>query len=253
MITSITVSEKITAEAPGAVVRLDAGSVESRPGINLDDRLRDVPGFTLFRRTSSLVANPGTQGVSLRGLGPSGASRTLVLLDGIPVNDPFGGWVYWTRFNPDTIERIEISRGASTSVFGDRAMGGVVSLLTPTPRTRYFGAAFEGGNAGVRDAKGTYSDLFGAFGVSAFTRIFSSEGYYIVPESVRGKVDQKAGVDYVVGDLKLDYFSKAQRLSLKTNLLAEERNNGTAVQQNSTSLGTIGLHYSRERLSLSVY
>ena len=71
--------------------------LQQTPGVNLDDRLRQVPGFSLFRRSSSLVANPTTQGVSLRAIGSSGASRTLVLWDGIPINDPFGGWVYWTR------------------------------------------------------------------------------------------------------------------------------------------------------------
>ena len=59
--------------------------------------LRQVPGFSLFRRTTSRAANPTTQGVSLRGLGASGASRALVLSDGFPLNDPFGGWVYWDR------------------------------------------------------------------------------------------------------------------------------------------------------------
>ena len=63
----------------------------------LDDALRFVPGFTLFRRTGSRVANPTAQGVTLRGLGGSGASRALVLDDGMPMNDPFGGWVYWGR------------------------------------------------------------------------------------------------------------------------------------------------------------
>ena len=69
---------------------LDKVEIEQTPGVNLDDRLRMVPGFTLFRRSSSIVANPTTQGVSLRGIGSSGASRTLVLWDGIPINDPFG-------------------------------------------------------------------------------------------------------------------------------------------------------------------
>lgn len=58
-----------------------------------DHALRLDPAFSLFRRTDSLGANPTAQGVSLRGIGPSGASRTLVLLDGVPLNDPFGGWV----------------------------------------------------------------------------------------------------------------------------------------------------------------
>src|ERR1043166_7639114 len=126
--TSITVTEKIQAETPANVSVMDKVDIEETPGTNLDDRLRDIPGFSLFRRSSSLVAHPTTQGVSLRGIGSSGASRTLVLWDGIPVNDPFGGWVYWTRFPPDEMARIELSRGASTSVFGDRAMGGAIAL-----------------------------------------------------------------------------------------------------------------------------
>ena len=67
------------------------------PALVLDDELRRVPGFSLFRRSSSLVAHPTAQGVSLRGIGPSGASRSLVLWDGIPLNDPFGNWIYWNR------------------------------------------------------------------------------------------------------------------------------------------------------------
>lgn len=251
--TSITVSEKIDAEVPGVVSALDQTDIESRPGLDLDDRLRDVPGFSLFRRASSLVAHPTTQGISLRGLASSGTSRTLVLLDGLPMNDPFGGWVYWTRFNPDLLERIEISHEPSTSIFGDRAMGGVISVFTPTPEGRHFSGALEAGNAGVVDLHGGYEDLFGPVGISVFTRAFTTSGYYTVPSSIRGPVDDKAGVDFVVGDLRLDYLGSKQRLSLQTNILAEQRDNGTPLQHNSTSLGTIGLHYSREQLSLDVY
>ena len=112
---------------------LDSTALQQSPGTNLDDRLRDVPGFSLFRRSSSLAANPTTQGISLRGIGSSGASRTLVLWDGIPANDPFGGWVYWTQFVPDEIARAEISRGAATSIFGDRAMSGAIGIFSRQP------------------------------------------------------------------------------------------------------------------------
>src|ERR1017187_10810984 len=119
--TSITVTDRIAAHTPASISTLDQTQIGEVPGVNLDDRLRIVPGFSLFRRSSSLVANPGTQGVSLRGLGSTGASRTLVLWDGIPLNDPFGGWVYWTRVTPEDLGVVEVSRGASTSVFGDLA------------------------------------------------------------------------------------------------------------------------------------
>jgi len=251
--TSITVTEKISAEVPGTVSRLDSKSLESRPGTNLDDRLRDVPGFGLFRRNSSLAAHPTTQGVSLRGIGSSGASRTLLLVDGFPANDPFGGWIYWTRFNPDVLEAIEISPGASSSVFGDRAMGGAILLFTSPPRDGHFTGSFEAGNAGVADARGGYSDLVGSLGLSTMVRAFSTDGYYIVPREIRGAVDRRAGVDVVVGDLKLDSFGRAQNLSLKANVLVERRENGTLLQTNSSSLGMIGAHYSRESLSVNAY
>ena len=98
-----------------------------------DDVLRQIPTFSLFRRTSSLAANPTAQGVSLRGIGPSGVSRTLVLLDDIPFNDPFGGWVYWTRVPMMNAERIEIIDGATSSLYGNYAMGGVINIVTNRP------------------------------------------------------------------------------------------------------------------------
>ncbi len=71
-------------QAAALVSLLTNADLTRSPAMTLDDALRDVPGFSLFRRTSSLLAHPTTQGVSLRGIGPSGAGRTLVLFDGIP-------------------------------------------------------------------------------------------------------------------------------------------------------------------------
>ena len=143
---SVTVVAKVTAEAPASMAVIESKQLDTLPGVNLDDRLRMVPGFSLFRRSSSVAANPTTQGISLRGMGSSGASRTLVLWDGVPLNDPFGGWVYWTRVDPAELDRVEVLRGASTSVFGDRALSGAIALFSRTPEKRRFTASYEGGN-----------------------------------------------------------------------------------------------------------
>src|SRR3954447_6070220 len=116
--TTVTVNGTISSQTPASISVLNNQQLQTIPGIELDDRLRQVPGFSLFRRSSGIVANPTTQGVSLRGIGSSGASRTLVLWDSIPINDPFGGWVYWTRLDPSYMDRIEVERGAPTSLFG---------------------------------------------------------------------------------------------------------------------------------------
>lgn len=103
--------------------------------MSTDDVLRRVPSFSLFRRSSSVAAHPTAQGVSLRGVGPSGVSRTLVLLDGVSMNDPFGGWISWSRVPPGSVDKAEIIEGSSANLFGSSALGGAINLITPRPRT----------------------------------------------------------------------------------------------------------------------
>ncbi len=84
-------------DSPGSTILLSSVDLAATPALRVDDAVRQVPGFSLFRRSSSRTANASAQGVSLRGLGGSASSRALVLADGISLVDPFGGWVYWTR------------------------------------------------------------------------------------------------------------------------------------------------------------
>ncbi len=245
MRTAITVAGEVSAETPASISVLGAPQLTAIPGVNLDDRLRSVPGFSLFRRTSSLVANPTTQGVSLRGLGSSGASRTLVLYDGLPMNDPFGGWVAWTRLAPEQIDRVEILRGASTSVFGDRAMGGAIALFSPTVDKTRFTLGYEGGNRDQSLLTAGFASALGrGFALSGEFRGYTTSGYFIVPERTRGRADTQAGVDFAAPNLKLDYATGSHRFYLRSDLLIEDRDNGTQLQRNSTGLGTLGFHYS---------
>ena len=116
-------TEKRLGDVPASVNVIDKETIRQSPAVVADDVLRLVPTFSLFRRTSSLSAHPTAQGVSLRGIGPSGVSRSLVLIDGVPFNDPFGGWVYWTRVPLESVDRIEVVDGSSSSVYGNYAHG----------------------------------------------------------------------------------------------------------------------------------
>ncbi len=244
--TAITVTEQVATEAPAALTVLTTMEIRQAPGVNLDDRLRLVPGFSLFRRSSSLVANPTTQGVSLRGLGSTGASRTLVLNDGVPLNSPFGGWVYWTRVDPNSLERVEVSRGASTSVFGDKAMGGAVALFSAERDKTAGSLGYETGNARTHELSGAGSVfLRPKWAVSGLARGFTTDGYYIVPTSMRGPVDTQANVQFAALTNRVDYLSDRQKLFLRADILAETRENGTKLQQNSTSLGTLAANFTR--------
>jgi outer membrane receptor protein involved in Fe transport len=99
----------------------------------LEDVLRDVPGFQLFRRSDARTANPTSQGATLRALGGNASSRALLLLDGVPQTDPFGGWVSWPAYDPRRLGAVRVTRGGGSGVNGPGALAGTIELESAGP------------------------------------------------------------------------------------------------------------------------
>ena len=116
-------------DSASSVVTLVGAALTAPPALALDDVLHQVAGFQLFRRTSSWTANPTSQGVSLRGLGSTAASRTLVVSDEIPFNDPFGGWVHWSEIPVPATSAVVLLRGGAADLYGSSAIGGVIDVV----------------------------------------------------------------------------------------------------------------------------
>jgi len=114
------------ADAAFSIVRIDGNQIAL--SARVDEALKQIPALSLFRRTTSLAANPTTQGVSLRAIAPSGAGRALVTLDGVPQNDPFGGWVIWSSLPTAAIESVAVVRGAGAGPYGAGALTGTIAL-----------------------------------------------------------------------------------------------------------------------------
>ncbi|MBI2818965.1 MAG: Plug domain-containing protein [Acidobacteria bacterium] len=93
-----------------------AETLREMPYQALDDALHSFPEFPLLRRASSLEARPTTQGISLRGIGPSGVSRSLVLADVVPLNDAFGGRIYWDRIPMLSLQQVDVARGDKSPI-----------------------------------------------------------------------------------------------------------------------------------------
>ncbi|HSP33576.1 MAG TPA: TonB-dependent receptor, partial [Thermoanaerobaculia bacterium] len=190
--------------------------------------------------SGSRTANPTTQGVSLRGIGASGASRALVLDDGIPLNDPFGGWVYWSRIPRAAIERVEIVRGGASDLYGSSAMGGVVQFLR-RPATDTVAADVSIGSQSTRDATLYAAGESGAWRGSIAADLFSTAGYVLVEPSQRGAVDRAADSRHAAIDATLErtFGGGGARAFARLSHFAESRNNGTPLQINDTSLRQI--------------
>jgi len=228
-------------DVPANVTVITREEIQQSPARTVDDLLRQIPGFSLFRRSSSLVTHPTTQGVSLRGIGPSGVSRTLVLLDGVPLNDPFGGWVYWSKVPLESIERIEVVRGGGSGVYGNYALSGVINIVTRRPEARVVQAKLDLGTRNTVDADLLASHVTGPWGVSLEGNFFRTDGYKIVREDQRGKIDIDADSSHETFNGRVEYTpSLASSLFLAGSFFHEDRGNGTPLQNNSTEAGYIG-------------
>lgn len=224
------------ADTPAAASVLTSADLLSMAALAPDDALRFTPGFTLFRRSSSRAANPTTQGVTLRGLSASGASRTLVLAGGVPLNDPFGGWVYWGRVPQAAIDRIEVVRGGASDLYGADAVGGVIQVVpTGASRARVRGS-IEGGSLETGRVSLFGAGRHGAFGLGAGVERFSTEGAIIVSEADRGPVDTPAGTEHTSWLLHGDWRVRpGTAIELRVQGFDEKRENGTPLQQNDTN------------------
>jgi len=228
-------SEQRAGDTPASVNILTNEEIKASPAVVADDVLRQVPTFSLFRRSSSLSTHPTSQGVSLRGIGPSGVSRTLVLLDDVPFNDPFGGWVYWSRVPLENSERIEIVDGSTSSLYGNYAMGGVINIVTNHPERRTLDIKPQYGNRNSPKLDMVASDRWDKFGALFEGTVFNTDGFPIVAASERGPIDINADVNYKNFSTKLEY-SPSDRVNLffRGGYFGENRTNGKVGEVNDT-------------------
>ena len=237
---SATRTPAIVADTANSVVLVSRADLANSGALTLDDTLRQVPGFTLFRRAGSLAANPTTQGVSLRGTGGSGAGRALVLHNGVPINDPFGGWVYWDRIPQISVQEVEVLRGGASDLYGAGALSGVVTLQPRRPTLNEFSAETYYGNSSTPEGAGFWNVQMGKTSLHATGEAFSSDGYFIVREQDRGAVDSKAGQTHYTGSIGVAQdLSNGRVIFGDVSLFREERGNGTELQMNHTRIGQV--------------
>jgi vitamin B12 transporter len=192
----------------------------------LDEVLETTPGVSTFRRTTSLGSNPTTQGVALRAIAGSGASRALVTLDGVPQNDPFGGWVIWSGLAPETIDGASVVRGAGAGPYGAGALTGVIALDGRAQAPGGFIGDIEAGGLGqVRGAAVASADVGG-------TRLLvsgdseSSNGWIPV-RSVRGPADTNLTLRDQAASAQAQFDLGSALLSTRIAGFNEDRGAGT--------------------------
>ena len=231
---------RLRSEVPADVTVLDRTDLEQSASPLLDDVLRKIPDVGTFRRSSSRVADPSSQGLNLRGLGPSAVSRALVLVDGLPLNDPFGGWVYWQSVPGLSIGTVEIVPGGSSVLYGTSALGGVVNVRSrpldvPEVEADVFGDTLPSLGIGLRGVQRA-----GPVAVELTSEFLGSNGYNVVAPEQRGAIDVPAGSTHVTlqGRMEADLSPKAL-LGAKLGFFDENQNGGTQFTNAATQVRSV--------------
>src|SRR5437660_436326 len=228
IVVTATRSPRPIRDVAAAVLVVPRSELERSPAKTLDELLPLVPSLGLFRRSSSLAADPSSQGVTLRGVGPSGVSRSLVLVDGIPANDPFGGWVYWRAIPRLGIQQLEVVPGGGSALYGNYALSGVSQVISRPITSQSVIASgeygsFSSGLFGLRAA-----DRWGPIGGAVEGELLKSDGYPVVADYNRGSVDGNAPSEHGTINARVEgEVSSDLSIVLRGGYFYEDQNGGT--------------------------
>lgn len=223
-------------ESPVDTRVLTRRALSKSAAISLDDKMRQLPGVDLFRRSSALVANPTSQGISVRGLGSTSASRTLVTEDDEPLNDALGGWIYWLELPELAIQDIQLVRGGASDLYGSSAIGGVISIVPVRPDSTRAELSSSAGGEGTFDSNLLAQATLKSWGLLGAGGVIGTSGYIQEAPGQRGPVDVASNVHAQNAMAEAERNRDRLRLFVRGSGFNESRHNGTPYQRNATRL-----------------
>jgi outer membrane receptor protein involved in Fe transport len=165
--------------------------------------------------------------------------------DEVPLNDPFGGWVYWSRVDPEVASKVDVFQGGGSDFYGDQALAGVIKIARRAPDSS-LRIASDGGSLGSFDDAASGGWTLGPVHASGFFDVAATDGYILVPSNLRGSIDTPANSRHSSGELRLEGTWKRALLFVQGSGFGERRHNGTPLQNNDTDLFAVSGGADRE-------
>jgi vitamin B12 transporter len=222
------------AERVYKVERIDRRQIDQAASHEIDQLLKGVPGVQLFRRSDAHSGHPTSQGVTLRALGGNASSRALLILDGVPQSDPFGGWVNWPAYDPGDLTGVRIVRGGGSVANGPGALAGTIEMASRSET----GAAAEldAGSRNSFEANGRLGALAGGGVLSLSARGERSDGFTPVTEGTRGPADEAAAYrEWSSRGRWIAPLGGSTELQVNLSAFHDWRTRGTDFTQNRTN------------------
>lgn len=191
--------------------------IQALPETGVDQIVNRIPGVWLPNIPTGQL-HPTAQPVNIRGFGTSTTINTLVMVDGVPINDPYFRTINWSTIPKNSVERIEVIRGGgATSLWGNMAMGGVINIVTrePTRTGAATDVSYGSYNTGTAEVAGSYV-VNDKVKVGASYNHAQSSGYNLTPAQYQNanlvptasKADNVAASVFFTPSDKLKVFAK---------------------------------------------
>lgn len=165
-------------------------AIAQSPTHELDQLLKDIPGVQLFRRSDAHSGHPTSQGVTLRSLGGNASSRALLVLDGVPQSDPFGGWVNWPAYDAQDLAEIRVVRGGGSVANGPGALAGTIEMTSRSDAG--VSGEIDGGSRDSLEGRTRFGLDTGSGILSLSARGERGDGFVPVTAAARGPADKPA-------------------------------------------------------------
>lgn len=259
-------SNQLVSDSSSRVTVVDSNTVENNTSKTVDQLLENVPGVDVLRPTGLTYTTPT---VSLRGFGMATRGRTLVLVDGIPYNDIYDGTVQWNSIPTESVQRIEVVPGSASALYGAAAMGGVINIITKTPKkletefdSEYGTYNTRSFNLGQQNKLGNFSYLVsgGYFKTDGYVAVINPQSYDIKRSRESNNVNVKMRYDFDDNDsIGLGYRHYYENANLGREYYYSSNNidnlnfNLKKIINNIDILGTLYFEWEQPSYTSDVY
>tara|TARA_R100000501_G_scaffold4652_1_gene9932 strand:- start:21870 stop:23864 length:1995 start_codon:yes stop_codon:yes gene_type:complete len=213
-----------------ATVLVPRAALTASPSGQLENALEQVPGFQLFRRADSRSSNATSQGATLRGIGGNATGRTLVLLDGVPIADPFAGYIPWAGIPPESLALARVTTGGGAGPFGAGALSGTIELISAGPGARSSALRARYGSRDSIDLGAALVERVGNGFVALDASHAEGDGYFTTAPEDRGAVDTRAPYEQQNISARAVFpVGNVSELQVRGAWFRDDRQNGQAL------------------------
>ena len=222
------------AERVYTVELISERQIDQAPTHELDQLLKDVPGVQLFRRSDARSGHPTSQGVTLRALGGNASSRALLVLDGVPQSDPFGGWVNWPAYDPASLADIRVVRGGGSVANGPGALAGTIEMTSRTGTGT--AGEIDWGSRNSAEARAWSGIAVGGGVLDLSGRYGRSDGFVPITHETRGAADHRAPYSEWSGrGAWVAPLARSTELQASVSAFHDRRTRGTDFSEDRTN------------------